>query len=137
MNYDAWFDYLRLLEADGDVNQIRETYERAIANIPPSKVVFILCCFVHYILHLRIMWNWKTSVMIFLLKNVFCMDFKKNQVERFKHKKWKISKPVLPSYLPDPFSKCSTFFLMTVAKFIAVDMFILALYKFLLINESK
>ena len=38
MNYDAWFDYLRLLEADGNMEQIRETYERAIANIPPSKV---------------------------------------------------------------------------------------------------
>ena len=38
MNYDAWFDYLRLLEADGNMEQIRETYERAIANVPPSKV---------------------------------------------------------------------------------------------------
>ncbi|CAG2250099.1 CLF1 [Mytilus edulis] len=36
-NYDAWFDYLRLLEADGNTEQIRETYERAIANVPPSK----------------------------------------------------------------------------------------------------
>lgn len=36
LNYDAWFDYLRLLEADGDIEQIRDTYERAIANIPPS-----------------------------------------------------------------------------------------------------
>ena len=38
MNYDAWFDYLRLLEADGNMEQVRETYERAIANVPPSKV---------------------------------------------------------------------------------------------------
>lgn len=37
MNYDAWFDYLRLLEADGDLEQIREVYERAIANLPPSQ----------------------------------------------------------------------------------------------------
>ena len=37
-NYDAWFDYLRLLESDGDVDQVREVYERAIANVPPSKV---------------------------------------------------------------------------------------------------
>ncbi|CAG2207040.1 CLF1 [Mytilus edulis] len=36
-NYDAWFDYLRLLEADGNTEQIRETYERAIANVLPSK----------------------------------------------------------------------------------------------------
>uniref|UniRef100_A0A0B7A869 Crooked neck-like protein 1 n=1 Tax=Arion vulgaris TaxID=1028688 RepID=A0A0B7A869_9EUPU len=38
MNYDAWFDYLRLLESDGDVEQVRETYERAIANVPLSQV---------------------------------------------------------------------------------------------------
>ena len=38
LNYDAWFDYLRLVEADGDQEQIREVYERAIANVPPSKV---------------------------------------------------------------------------------------------------
>ncbi|XP_059146272.1 crooked neck-like protein 1 [Physella acuta] len=38
MNYDAWFDYLRLLESDGNLEQVRDTYERAIANIPPSQV---------------------------------------------------------------------------------------------------
>lgn len=36
-NYDAWFDYLRLVESEGNVELIRETYERAIANVPPSK----------------------------------------------------------------------------------------------------
>lgn len=36
-NYDAWFDYLRLIENEGEAETIRETYERAIANIPPSK----------------------------------------------------------------------------------------------------
>lgn len=36
-NYDAWFDYLRLIESEGDAETIRETYERAIANVPPSK----------------------------------------------------------------------------------------------------
>ncbi|KAI5711483.1 hypothetical protein M8J75_000733 [Diaphorina citri] len=36
-NYDAWFDYLRLLEDEGNADLIRETYERAIANIPPTK----------------------------------------------------------------------------------------------------
>ena len=41
LNYDAWFDYLRLLEADGETEQVRDTYERAIANIPPSKVGLI------------------------------------------------------------------------------------------------
>nr|SVE74036.1 EOG090X01R1 [Daphnia barbata] len=35
-NYDAWFDYLRLLESEGDadIDVVRDTYERAIANIP-------------------------------------------------------------------------------------------------------
>ena len=37
MNYDAWFDYVRLVETEGDQDVIRETYERAIANVPPSK----------------------------------------------------------------------------------------------------
>ncbi|GJQ87931.1 crn [Trypoxylus dichotomus] len=36
-NYDAWFDYLRLIENEGDFEVIRETYERAIANVPPTK----------------------------------------------------------------------------------------------------
>ncbi|XP_025829657.1 protein crooked neck [Agrilus planipennis] len=36
-NYDAWFDYLRLIESEGDFEAIRETYERAIANVPPTK----------------------------------------------------------------------------------------------------
>nr|CAI5859720.1 unnamed protein product [Callosobruchus analis] len=37
-NYDSWFDYIRLIEGEGDVEAIRETYERAIANVPPAKV---------------------------------------------------------------------------------------------------
>lgn len=36
-NYDAWFDYIRLVENEGNVDDIRDTYERAIANVPPSK----------------------------------------------------------------------------------------------------
>lgn len=38
LNYDAWFDYIRLLESDLNTEQVRDTYERAIANLPPSKV---------------------------------------------------------------------------------------------------
>lgn len=37
-NYDAWFDLLRLVESDAKVDVVRETYERAIANVPPLKV---------------------------------------------------------------------------------------------------
>eukprot|EP00123_Amoebidium_parasiticum_P012254 comp21226_c0_seq1/m.28880 comp21226_c0_seq1/g.28880 ORF comp21226_c0_seq1/g.28880 comp21226_c0_seq1/m.28880 type:complete len:692 (-) comp21226_c0_seq1:5-2080(-) len=36
LNYDAWFDFVRLEEAGGDFDRVRETYERAIANIPPA-----------------------------------------------------------------------------------------------------
>lgn len=36
-NYDAWFDLLRLVENEGNLEVIRETYERAISNVPPSK----------------------------------------------------------------------------------------------------
>lgn len=36
-NYDAWFDYLRLVENDADADTVREVYERAIANIPPIQ----------------------------------------------------------------------------------------------------
>ncbi|XDV41225.1 hypothetical protein PO909_010123 [Leuciscus waleckii] len=36
-NYDAWFDYLRLVESDADADTVREVYERAIANIPPIQ----------------------------------------------------------------------------------------------------
>ncbi|PAV68709.1 hypothetical protein WR25_15135 isoform I [Diploscapter pachys] len=35
-NYDAWFDYLRLLENEQCAREeVEDTYERAIANIPP------------------------------------------------------------------------------------------------------
>ncbi|KAI9737635.1 MAG: NineTeen Complex (NTC) component [Claussenomyces sp. TS43310] len=36
-NYDIWFDYARLEETSGDVDRIRDVYERAIAQIPPSQ----------------------------------------------------------------------------------------------------
>ncbi|KAM4528727.1 crooked neck-like protein 1 [Fundulus diaphanus] len=36
-NYDAWFDYLRLVESDADGDTVREVYERAIANVPPIQ----------------------------------------------------------------------------------------------------
>ena len=37
MNYDAWVDYIRLMEAEGSLEMTREVYERAISNIPPSQ----------------------------------------------------------------------------------------------------
>ena len=38
MNYDAWFDYIEILESEGDKDLVRDAYERGIANIPPAKV---------------------------------------------------------------------------------------------------
>lgn len=37
LNYDAWFDYVRLEESVGDKDRVREVYERAIANVPPAE----------------------------------------------------------------------------------------------------
>ncbi|KAK0179410.1 hypothetical protein PV327_005166 [Microctonus hyperodae] len=36
-NYDTWFDYLKLLESEGNHEETREVYERAIAYVPPKK----------------------------------------------------------------------------------------------------
>ncbi|KAJ8684907.1 hypothetical protein QAD02_020700, partial [Eretmocerus hayati] len=36
-NYDAWFDYLKLIELEGNIEMVRENYEKAIANIPPTE----------------------------------------------------------------------------------------------------
>ncbi|KAK9828970.1 hypothetical protein WJX72_003124 [[Myrmecia] bisecta] len=36
LNYDAWFDYIRLETSAGEADKIREVYERAIANVPPA-----------------------------------------------------------------------------------------------------
>ncbi|GJR55345.1 crooked neck-like protein 1 [Tanacetum coccineum] len=36
LNYDSWFDYVRLEESVGNKQRIREVYERAIANVPPA-----------------------------------------------------------------------------------------------------
>ncbi|CAL8094959.1 unnamed protein product [Calicophoron daubneyi] len=36
-NYDVWFDYVRLMEEEGSMEQTREIYERAVANVPPIK----------------------------------------------------------------------------------------------------
>ena len=36
-NFDAWFDLIRLVISEGNVDVIRDTFENAISNIPPSK----------------------------------------------------------------------------------------------------
>jgi crooked neck len=36
-NYDAWIDYARLEELSGDADRVRDVYERAIAQIPPTQ----------------------------------------------------------------------------------------------------
>ncbi|PRQ28623.1 putative tetratricopeptide-like helical domain-containing protein [Rosa chinensis] len=37
LNYDSWFDYIRLEESAGNKERIREVYERAVANVPPAN----------------------------------------------------------------------------------------------------
>ena len=37
MNYDIWFDYIKLEESTGNIDKTREVYEKAIANVPPGK----------------------------------------------------------------------------------------------------
>ena len=36
-DYDAWFDYLKMLEQQGKSAEVLEAYERAVANVPPSR----------------------------------------------------------------------------------------------------
>ncbi|KAF2686581.1 putative cell cycle control protein [Lentithecium fluviatile CBS 122367] len=36
-NYDAWIDFARLEEASGNVDRVRDVYERSIAQIPPTQ----------------------------------------------------------------------------------------------------
>lgn len=36
-NFDIWFDYARLEETSGDQERVREVYEKAIAQVPPSQ----------------------------------------------------------------------------------------------------
>ena len=36
-NYDAWFDYIRLVESNASLETTRDLYERAIANVPPLQ----------------------------------------------------------------------------------------------------
>ncbi|KAK9715749.1 hypothetical protein RND81_06G187000 [Saponaria officinalis] len=37
LNYDNWFDYIRLEESVGIKERVREAYERAIANVPVAE----------------------------------------------------------------------------------------------------
>ncbi|XLU46496.1 hypothetical protein S245_041310, partial [Arachis hypogaea] len=37
LNYDSWFDYIRLEESVGNKERIKEVYERAIVNVPPAE----------------------------------------------------------------------------------------------------
>lgn len=36
-NYDIWFDYARLEEQAGNVDRIRDVYEKAVAQVPPTQ----------------------------------------------------------------------------------------------------
>ncbi|XP_058515368.1 LOW QUALITY PROTEIN: crooked neck-like protein 1, partial [Ochotona princeps] len=52
LNYDCWVDYIRLEETRGDLDKIRNLYERALSNIPPilekrcwTRYVYIWICY--------------------------------------------------------------------------------------------
>ncbi|KAF4777422.1 pre-mRNA-splicing factor CLF1 [Colletotrichum scovillei] len=36
-NYDTWFDYTRLEETAGDLDRVRDIYERAVSQVPPAQ----------------------------------------------------------------------------------------------------
>lgn len=38
LDYDTWFDYIRLLESEQDLEVIRDAYEKSIAQVPPITV---------------------------------------------------------------------------------------------------
>ena len=37
-NYDTWFNYIRCVEEEGNLEEVRECYERAISNVPLVQV---------------------------------------------------------------------------------------------------
>lgn len=37
LDYDSWFEYAKLEEEHGDHSAVRDVYEKAVANIPPSE----------------------------------------------------------------------------------------------------
>ena len=41
LDYDAYFDYAKLLLDDEDLSQVREVYERGIAALPPGMFKYI------------------------------------------------------------------------------------------------
>jgi len=41
-DYDAYFDYAKLLIDDGDTAQVRDVYERGIAALPPGEKIISL-----------------------------------------------------------------------------------------------
>jgi hypothetical protein len=45
LDYDTWFDYIRLEESQGDLDKIRDVYERAIAQVPPVREKRLALCF--------------------------------------------------------------------------------------------
>ncbi|CAN6163889.1 unnamed protein product [Urochloa humidicola] len=37
LNYDSWFDLIRLEESVGDKERVRDAYERAVSKVPPAE----------------------------------------------------------------------------------------------------
>lgn len=80
-NYDIWFDYARLEENAGDADKVREIYERAIAQVPPTQEKRFwrryIYLWINYALYeelkTKVMMN-KTSKIVAYLYNLFCIS---------------------------------------------------------------
>lgn len=73
LNYDSWFDYIRLEESVGNKDMVREVYERAIANVPPAEEKrywqrYIYVWYVTYPIG-------SCVVILYLLRNFYCFCF--------------------------------------------------------------
>ncbi|CAN0891755.1 Pre-mRNA-splicing factor CLF1, partial [Linum grandiflorum] len=43
VNYNSWYDFIRLEESAGDINRVNEVSEPVIANQPPSQEKRLYC----------------------------------------------------------------------------------------------
>lgn len=47
LNYDVWFDYIKLEESLSGPDVVRAVYERAVENIPPTATKLHWCRYVY------------------------------------------------------------------------------------------
>jgi hypothetical protein len=47
LNYDNWFDYIKMEEAVSSEEVVRSVYERAVAQLPPSNQKLLWCRYIY------------------------------------------------------------------------------------------